>query len=196
MLKKKQLKRLLNIPDSELTIQEYAGKRSALARGLPYYGVLRSMYPQHFSSFGTMHWRLQEGTLACDFPRDAEGFIDFLVYLGDVPAGMNRPSLGRDDHSVGYVRGNFAWQEMSENSSESVQRNRDYLNEFVSKGEGKPNAILNEELVRKIRRYRDKKLKRGWNRNQVSNAIHHKLSDDVSLSTVKDVVYDRKWKGI
>lgn len=61
-----------------------------------------------------------------DFKRCYEDFRDFVAELGPLPKNMARPSIGRKDHSKGYIRGNFAWQEMSENTSESILRNQQW----------------------------------------------------------------------
>lgn len=98
--------------------------KSVEARGLPYYHGLNKQYPIHFSSFSRMHGRIWEFKLTTDFPRTYQGFKDFVEYLGDVPVGMIRPSVGRKDHSLGYVRGNFGWQERSINSSECAFRSQ------------------------------------------------------------------------
>lgn len=46
---------------------------------------------------------------------DAE-FARFLQHIGTIPELMEHPSLGRVDHSKGYVIGNVCWQEHSVNS--------------------------------------------------------------------------------
>lgn len=196
MKTKRALRRLLDKSGSELSRTELMGKRSAESRGLPYYGILRKRYPQHFISFSDMHQRVAERNLGCEFPRTVDGFIDFLVYVDDVSDGMSNPSLGRFDHSVGYVVGNFAWQELSANSQESAERNRKLLDRCVTRGEEAPNVILDDELVSRMRKFRDIKVSKGWTRNQVANRIHSSLNGLASLSAVKDVVYDRKWKHL
>lgn len=145
---------LLSLLNHNLTHQEEMGKRSAIARGLPYYGYLKSEYPQHFSSFSRMHARTLVSGKDCDFPRNAEGFISFLLYLGDIPEGMISPTLGRKDHSKGYVIGNFAWEERSLNCSKAGSATFDNLtqetidkrrNTFLS---NKRKSIANCESVK------------------------------------------------
>jgi hypothetical protein len=99
------------------------GLESTKARGLPYYGALATFYPVHLACFKSMHSRSGPLGLKVDFSRSVEGFIEFLRYVGDIPEGMARPTLGRLDHSEGYTRGNFEWQGYAENSSESAARN-------------------------------------------------------------------------
>lgn len=98
--------------------------KSVEARGLPYYHGLNKQYPIHFSSFSRMHGRIWRDKLSTDFPRDFQGFKDFIAYLGDIPVGMKQPTVGRKDHSLGYVRDNFEWQERSKNSSEGSSRTK------------------------------------------------------------------------
>ena len=128
MRSKAKLLSILNAPDSRLSTKELMGKRSAEARGLPYYGRLKKLYPIHFSSFQNMHRRLRNANLETDFPRTAHGFILYLRYLGDVPHDMFSPTVGRANHDVGYVRGNFAWESKSDNSSESSTRSKLHTN--------------------------------------------------------------------
>lgn len=99
------------------------GRASVEGRGLPYYGQLQLIYPIHMRAFKLMHARAKLRHLDVDFPRSGLGFVSFLLYVEDIPAGMCRPSLGREDHSLGYLRGNFRWQELEENTRESLIRN-------------------------------------------------------------------------
>jgi hypothetical protein len=99
-------------------------RRSVEARGLPYYHSLNKQYPIHYASFSRMHGRIWRDKLSTDFPRDFQGFKDFIAYLGDIPVGMNNPTVGRKDHSLGYVKGNFEWQSKSKNSSECSSRTK------------------------------------------------------------------------
>jgi len=56
------------------------------------------------------------------YARDASGFLEFVEDIGPYPQGMTWPTVGRKDHSLGYVPGNFAWQEMADNSRENIVR--------------------------------------------------------------------------
>jgi hypothetical protein len=115
---KSQLIELSNPPDNELTWEMKAAKNSVLSRGFPYYGKLKHCFPYHWSSFANMHKR---GTYT-EFPRTVEGFIEFILYLGDVPLGMQSPTIGRKDHFKGYIRDNFEWQEFGANSRDATKR--------------------------------------------------------------------------
>lgn len=124
MLNRQELEALANVPDHELNRYESMGKASAESRGLPYYGRLRSEYKDHFTSFLCMHNRCMRENIEIskNFSRDAEGFINFLLYLGDLQTDTD--SLGRRDHTKGYIEGNFRWQPLEENSKESGIRNK------------------------------------------------------------------------
>jgi len=57
-----------------------------------------------------------------EFTHSKEGFKAFVEYLGPIPSNLQKPSVGRFDHSKGYIKGNFVWQEASENSRECMTR--------------------------------------------------------------------------
>lgn len=130
MLNRQELENLLNVPDSELNRYEAMGKSSAESRGLPYYGRLRSKYKDHFISFINMHKRskMYNIEISKNFSRDAEGFINFLLYLGDLQTDTD--SLGRQDHTKGYIEGNFRWQPLEENCKESGDRTKRNANKY------------------------------------------------------------------
>jgi len=86
--------------------------------GKPCYEGLKQKYPVHFSSFSALNGRCKRKKLENDFPRTKKGFEDFIEYIGPIPKGMKWPSVGRLDHKKGYIKGNFRWQEMSENSAD------------------------------------------------------------------------------
>ena len=104
---------------------ENMAKKSCESRGLPYYYGLRHKYPTHSSSFAGIHNRhITKNIYVSDrYRRDLEGFINFLVDIGDVPKNMAEPTVGRYDHDKGYIKGNFRWQELRENSKEVSERN-------------------------------------------------------------------------
>lgn len=55
-------------------------RRSVEARGLPYYEGLNKQYPIHFASFSRMHGRIWQFKLPTGFPRNYQGFKDFVAY--------------------------------------------------------------------------------------------------------------------
>lgn len=105
--------------DDDLSHHEIMGKKSAIKRGLPYYGRLRKEFPIHFNAFRRMHKRN-----VVEFPMNVEGFISFILVIGPVPKDMSRPSVGRKDHSVGYLKDNYRWESLSDNSREAAIRCR------------------------------------------------------------------------
>lgn len=105
--------------ERNLTHAQKAGKGSAIAKGYPYYGALRTVFKKHFNSFQCMHSR---GNVDKEFERTFDGFVNFVEYLGDYPADMIEPTVGRKDHDIGYVRGNFEWQSKSDNCRERALR--------------------------------------------------------------------------
>lgn len=104
---------------------EKIAKKSVESRGLPYYGELKKKYPIHWSSFANMHkrGRLKNIEIDSNFSRTKEGFEKFIKYLGDVPENMEKPTLGRDNHDIGYIKGNFKWESFDDNRKESGIRN-------------------------------------------------------------------------
>lgn len=126
------------------------GLKSAHARGLPYYGSLPLEYPRHFASFKRMHSRAARSGLEVAFPRSGHGFVKFLLYVGDIPKGMVQPSLGRKDHSKGYVPKNFGWQSYSDNSSESASRNLKSRNQNMAPIRANMTRIANRDKLAKL----------------------------------------------
>lgn len=141
MLTRKELEDLVNTPDHELDRYELMGKRSAFSRGLPYYGKLRSKFPIHFTSFAAMYARHKTKGVEISetFSRDTDGFINFLLYLGDLNTEYD--TLGRIDHSKGYIEGNFKWEPYWENYSEAAVRNVKTNNLHVNS-----NKLYNESI--------------------------------------------------
>ena len=85
------------------------------------YGIVKILYPVHFKHFHWLQERAKE--LGTDLTRDSSGLLEFVEEIGQVPEEISRLSVGRKDHSSGYVKGNYEWQDMSSNSSESAKRN-------------------------------------------------------------------------
>lgn len=97
--------------------------RRAVGRGLdPARAVVANAHPRHNRVFRNTLRRVALYGFPCDFPDTAVGLQAFIDYLGPVPESMTKPSVGRIDHANGYVRGNFMWQEFSENASEAALR--------------------------------------------------------------------------
>jgi hypothetical protein len=67
------------------------------------YGNLARSYPRHFVRFNQMLCRAKQLGLECDFERTYESLQQFIVCMGPIPENMNKPSVGRLDHSKGYV---------------------------------------------------------------------------------------------
>jgi hypothetical protein len=77
--------------------------------------------------FNMIHRAKQIG-VECQFTLGRKDFGRWCDIVGPIPDDMERPSIGRYDHSKGYVfdvesnRWNFRWQERSENCRESGRR--------------------------------------------------------------------------
>jgi len=83
---------------------------------------LKRSNPIFGTAFKHMMDRVKLYKLDCSYTRDEKGFIEFVKDIGEVPLTIKKPSVGRKDHSKGYVKGNFNWQERSENSYEAAKR--------------------------------------------------------------------------
>lgn len=115
------LLRSLVFPDeSSLTINELRTKRRCATQGISYYG--RARYSEessiYYTAFDGVMIRTKAEKLDSDYSRTPESFIEFYLEIGNIPDGMISPTVGRLDHSLGYLRGNFEWQSFSDNSSE------------------------------------------------------------------------------
>lgn len=108
MLSKKQLLDIVLEEDDEL-LSRYAllGKKSARKRGVPYYGKLRELYPIHFQ----VYRYIIKQTGKVEFSHNLEGFVDFLLDIGEIPKGLSKPSIRVIDPSKGYTWGNVSWIE-------------------------------------------------------------------------------------
>lgn len=64
----------------------------------------------------------------CKFSFCKEDFDRWMGIIGLIPEGMRCPSVGRYDHTKGYIfdvemnRWNFRWEEYDENTAEAAQR--------------------------------------------------------------------------
>lgn len=98
---------------------DYMTFRSIQSRNLPYYGKYKKEYSYHFNAFCGMHKR---NAVDDAFSRNFGGFMRLIEYLGPVPIGIKMPSVGRINHKIGYIKGNFAWQELLDNLSDVGKR--------------------------------------------------------------------------
>jgi hypothetical protein len=197
MLEKTRLFQIYREHVEGLTGRAYSVKCALDSRGWPYYGVLGKVYPHHLSSFKNVQKRVVELSLPCDFEHTVDGFIDFLVYLGDVPPNMVRPSVGRIDHKNGYVRENFRWECLSENSSEGSVRKT--LEGKTPKGEKSPTAKVSNDDVKAIRNFRDLKMAEGWSMRKIGRAIRSDLDHrgvSMGTSTIYYILSGKTFKEV
>lgn len=86
------------------------------------FGELQRDNPIHFKHFRSLFQRASNcGT---DLSNDLAGFQCFIQEVGltpQLPSG-ERLSVGRKNHAKGYVKGNYFWQSLSDNSRESAIR--------------------------------------------------------------------------
>jgi hypothetical protein len=81
-----------------------------------------------YRTFRSMIRRAKDYGLNCEFKLGKEGYDKFANIIGPIPSEMLKPTVGRYDHSLGYVfdnearRWNFRWQEFNENAKESAPR--------------------------------------------------------------------------
>jgi len=92
--------------DTHLTRFESMGKQSANNRQLPYYGKLKHIYPKHFSAFSHLKAKYE-----CGFEKNLDGFIEFLIDLGDIPQTKSTiaPRISTINQEKGYIKGNMMW---------------------------------------------------------------------------------------
>jgi len=112
---------------SDSGFKSKCGRGGARSGNMRWYG-LRSKFPHHCLSFKKMHDRSSD--IDPDFSRTTKGLINFIRYIGPVPVDVVDPSVGRDNHSIGYHKGNFAWQSMQDNRRESYFRNEIWKHRF------------------------------------------------------------------
>jgi hypothetical protein len=88
--------------------------------------------------------------VGCDFELEEENFYLWTEVIGPVPPAMECPSVGRYDHSKGYVfdhennRWNFRWEEWRDNNLEGAARGRE------AALAGPNHASKNPEIMRQI----------------------------------------------
>jgi hypothetical protein len=92
--------------------------------------MTNQLYSRHpyYHHFMLMIQRCKKYGIECSFKYGLPEFDKWLEVIGSIPEGMEKPTVGRYDHTKGYVfdtenrRWNFRWQEHSENSSECATR--------------------------------------------------------------------------
>lgn len=61
--------------------------------------------------FRYMQNRCRKDNRKCDFSCTENGFQEFVLEMGPVPSFIKKPSVGRSNHDIGYVKGNLKWEE-------------------------------------------------------------------------------------
>lgn len=135
-----ELKELMVFDKNKATHGERTSFGRSVYGGYQFYGKLLKEYPIHYRSFMRMHIRHNDIGVEIDddFSKTGEGMVNFIFYLGDVPSDMIKPSIGRINHSKGYIKNNFRWQSKSDNNSESSLR-------------GNPSNKKHQQLIGKLK---------------------------------------------
>jgi len=108
------------------------------------FGVLKDLYPAHYRAFLNVIKRSSD--VGTDLTNDKNGYLEFVEELGPCPPDMKQPTVGRKDHSLGYVRGNYFWQSSSENYSEVRSRTP---NGMLGKSHSSESRKLNSDSQRR-----------------------------------------------
>jgi hypothetical protein len=83
-----------------------------------HWGEEKQKYGKEHATFIRCHNRVRDGKCpSIEWPRNTEGFKCFLNEIGPMPTNMFKPSIGRKDHSLGYITGNIQWEEHAINST-------------------------------------------------------------------------------
>jgi len=78
-----------------------------------YFGLDKEIL-QHFKG---CHNRVRDGKAPkIQWPRSRSGFLKFCDEIGPKPNDGQKWSVGRKDHSKGYVKGNIRWELYAHNS--------------------------------------------------------------------------------
>ena len=81
------------------------------------WGKEKQMFPKEQAAFTRCHDRVRDGRCpSIEWPRNPEGFLEFLNEVGLIPSHLQRPSIGRKNHSKGYIKDNIQWEEYMVNS--------------------------------------------------------------------------------
>ena len=82
-----------------------------------YWHIVSAEFANELAAFKRAHDRVRDGKSPSIFwPRSLDGFAGFLKEIGPIPAGLEKPSLGRKRHGEGYQPGNVQWEEHAANS--------------------------------------------------------------------------------
>lgn len=152
------------------------------------YGDLPDLYPVHWDRFCYMQLRARH--FGTDFSDDQSGFMLFIEEIGPVPEGMMKPTVGRKDHSKGYIFGNFEWQEQVENSRESAYRIRP--TQYVTK-EGV--AVRTSKLRGQIRTDEQKLRMSLWQKGKPMSEEHRQSLRDAYSKKDPEILRQRTLKS-
>lgn len=101
-------------------------KLSIAGRSRSPYSFLGKEYPIHLAHLKGVIGRCKSGYCDTDLTPDEKGLQQFVKEIGPVPSELLangvRRTVGRKDHSKGYVSGNYEWQSQSQNSKEMAER--------------------------------------------------------------------------
>jgi hypothetical protein len=82
-----------------------------------YWGIVSSEYARELAAFKRMHDRVRDGKCpSILWPRTLDGFVMFMKEIGKIPSVLNKPSVGRILHQLGYEPNNVQWEEHRINS--------------------------------------------------------------------------------
>lgn len=90
----------------------------------PRYGLTGKSSAKAAVLFGNMQQRCRTGYSETSYSWDEKGLKDLIFDIGEIPQNIPEPSLGRLDHSSGYVKGNIFWQCVWENRAEASKSGR------------------------------------------------------------------------
>ncbi len=112
------------------------------------YGALRTEYPIHYKHF-TYRFYTDQDT---DLTLDAVGLLTFIKEIGPIPEDLKsvRISVGRRDHTKGYVSGNYFWQSLSDNAREGnvIRKAKAQAKNNAANGGPKPTSTQREKQRR------------------------------------------------
>lgn len=82
-----------------------------------YWALINPRFARELQAFKGMHNRVREGkSPSILWSRDFDGFHRFLQHIGPIPGKMKKPSVGRKEHTQGYLPGNVHWEPHAVNS--------------------------------------------------------------------------------